>query len=380
MKIFHLITSIDKGGAETHLYSLIKKQVENRNTIFVIYLKGNGYWKKYLNKIGVRVYKINFENKFNILNFFKVFFCIEKLIIKHNPKVVHAHLTLMELFGAFLKFKLKDKFFFIITKHLDSFFLEASFGRKKFLKGIIIDKFIINQSSKVICISKQVKNYFKSKIPYSKKYSVIYYGFSSKEFKSSPDIKNKINILKNKFRIQDNDIILTNIARHVKQKSLDVLLKAHAIYLKKKKNTKLILVGKGPETKYLHNLALKLNTNQNIIWIDNYENIKDIFLLSDIFVLPSDYEGLGLVLLEAMSSKVPIIASNTSAIPEIIKNNKNGLLFKCGDYRRLVQKFEQLESNSLKKKLIENGNKFLKKNFNLNNMNSRTYDIYNSLK
>ena len=379
MKIFHLITSIDKGGAETHLYSLIKKQVENKNTVLVIYLKGNGYWKKYLNKIGVQVYKINFDNKFNIYNFFKVFFGLEKLVIKHKPKVVHAHLTSMELFGALLKFKLKNKFSFIITKHLDSFFLEASLGRKKFLKGIIFDKFIINQCSKVICISKQVKNYFQSKIPYSKKYSVIYYGFSSKDFKSSPDIKNKINILKNKYRIQKNDIVLTNIARHVKQKSLDVLLKAHAIYLKKQKNTKLILVGRGPETKYLNNLALKLNTNQNIIWIDSYENIKDIYLLSDIFVLPSDYEGLGLVLLEAMSSKIPIIASNTSAIPEIIKNNKNGLLFKRGDYKKLAQKFKQLESYSIKKKLINNGDRFLKKKFNLDNMNSLTFDIYNSL-
>ncbi len=376
MKIFHLITSIDKGGTETHLYSLIKKQVENKNTVLVIYLKGNGYWKKHLNKIGVKVYKMDFDNK---INFFRVFFGLEKLIIKHNPKIIHAHLTTMELFGALLKFKLKDKFYLVITKHLDSFFLEASFGRKRILNGSIIDKFIINQCSRVICISKQVKNYFKNKIPYSKKYSVIYYGFSSKEFKSSPDIKNKIKTLKNKYKIKKNDLVLSNIARHVKQKSLDVLLKAHALYLKKKKNTKLILVGKGPETKYLNNLAVKLNTNQNIIWIDNYENIKDIFLLSNIFVLPSDYEGLGLVLLEAMSSKIPIIASNTSAIPEIIKNNHNGLLFTRGDYKKLAQKFEQLESNSMKKKFIINGNRFLKKKFNLDNMNSLTFDIYNSL-
>lgn len=353
MKIFHLITSIDKGGAETHLYSLVKKQVENKNNVFVIYLKGNGYWKKYYNKIGVDVYKMNFNSKFNIYNFFKVFFGLEKLIVKHKPKVVHSHLTTMELFGALLKFKLKNKFFFVITKHLDSFFLEASLGRKKFLKGIMIDKFIINQSSKVICISKQVKNYFKSKIPYTKKYSVIYYGFSSKGLKSSPEIKNKINILKNKYGIKKHDLVLTNVARHVKQKSLDVLLKAHAIYLKKQKKTKLILVGKGPETKYLNNLALKLNTNQNIIWIESYENIKDIYLLSDIFVLPSIYEGLGLVLLEAMSCKIPIIASNASAIPEIIKNNYNGLLFQCGDYNKLAKKFQQLENNSLKKKTYQ---------------------------
>ena len=69
MIIFHLISSIDKGGAETHLYSLIKKQVK-RKKIYVIYLKGNDYWKKYYNKIGVKVFKINFENNLNIFNSF----------------------------------------------------------------------------------------------------------------------------------------------------------------------------------------------------------------------------------------------------------------------------------------------------------------------
>lgn len=378
MIIFHLITSVDKGGAETHLYSLIKTQVKNKNTVFVIYLKGNGYWKKYLNKIGVKVYKIPFANKYNLFNFVRVFNNLQKLIIKHKPRIVHTHLTTMELFGAILKFKLGNKFSLIVTKHLDSFFLEASFGRKKFLNGAIIDKFIINQSSKVICISKQVKNYFSKKIPYLNKYKVIYYGFSSKEFKSSSNIKGRLRELKNKYKLKKKDIILCNIARHVKQKSIDVLLKAFYIYLKKQKNSKLILVGNGPQTIKLKKIAHDLNLEKNIIWIKNYENIKDIFLLSDIFVLPSEYEGLGLVLLEAMSTKVPIIASNSSAIPELIKNNYNGFLFNKGNYKELALKLKQIENYKIKKKFIKNGYSFLKKNFNIDKMNLLTSNIYNS--
>jgi len=378
MIIFHLITSIDKGGAETHLYSLIKKQVENKNIVFVVFLKGNGYWKKYLNRIGVKVYRLNFENKLNFKNFFKVFFSLQKLIIKHKPKVVHAHLSTMELFGALLKFKLKDKFSLIVTKHLDSYFLEASFGRKNFLKGVLIDKFIIGQCTKVICISKQVKNYFSNKIPFLKKYKVIYYGFSTKEFKSSKNIENVFLKLKQKYKINKRDIILSNIARHVKQKSIDVLLKAFAIYSKDKKNVKLILVGKGPETNNLKKLSKILNVSKNICWIKNYENVKDIFLLSDVFVLPSEYEGLGLVLLEAMSSKTPIISSNTSAIPEIIKNNYNGYLFTKGDYKKLAYKLKLIENNKIKNNFKKNGINFLIKKFNLNTMHQLTMDSYNS--
>ena len=55
----------------------------------------------------------------------------------------------------------------------------------------MIDKFIINQAKKVICISNQVKNYFIKEIPAKQKYKVIYYGFSIKDFKNSSNLKIK---------------------------------------------------------------------------------------------------------------------------------------------------------------------------------------------
>ena len=378
MIIFHLISSIDKGGAETHLYSLIKKQVKEKKKIYVIYLKGNDYWKKYYNKIGVKVFKINFENNLNIFKFFFVLAKIKKIIIKYNPDIIHAHLLTMELIGAIIKFNFKDKFKFIVTKHLDSFFLEASFGHRKFLKGLIIDKFIINQSNKVICISKQVKKYFNKKIPHKNKYKVIYYGFSVFNFKSSSNIKKVLDKFRKKNKIKKNDKVFCNVARHVKQKSIHTILKAFSIYLQDKKNTKLILVGKGPETRNLKDLCDELEISRNVIWINNYENIKDIYLLSNVFILSSKYEGLGLVLLEALSSKIPIIATNTSAIPEVIKNNYNGLLFNPGDYKSLASKLKKIQKNDLRIKILKNGYNFIKKKFDLDKMNYLTNKIYRS--
>ena len=140
----------------------------------------------------------------------------------------------------------------------------------------------------------------------------------------------------------------------------------------------MILVGKGPETENLKSLAYEIGIHKNVRWIQSYENIKDIYVLSDIFVLSSEYEGLGLVLLEALSSKIPIIATNTSAIPEIIKNNYNGLLFKPGDYKNLAKKFEIIENNKLKKKFAKNGYSFIRKKFDLKKMNKLTDQIYSS--
>ena len=110
----------------------------------------------------------------------------------------------------------------------------------------------------------------------------------------------------------------------------------------------------------------------------DYENIKDIYLLSNVFILSSKYEGLGLVLLEALSSKIPIIATNTSAIPEIIKNNYNGLLFNPGDYKSLASKLKKIEKNDLRIKIMKNGYDFIKKKFDLDKMNYLTNKIYRS--
>ena len=205
MKIIHLISSIDKGGAETHLYSLIKKQVEDNFEVSLIYLKGNDYWRKFYKKLGVKTYKLNYYSKFNLFNFFTIL-KIKKIINTINPNIIHSHLSAMELAGALIKLFSKQKFKYIVTKHLDSFFLEASFGRKKFLNGSTIDKFIINRAKKVICISNQVRDHFQKITTDKNKLKKIYYGFNFNDYQFSKNYKLKIKLFKKKFKIKEKDL------------------------------------------------------------------------------------------------------------------------------------------------------------------------------
>ena len=263
-KIFHLISSLDNGGAENHLASLVKEQIKDKN-IFVIYLRGNDYWKKKLEIKGITVIKLKLERLVNIFRLIKIIFNINSLINTHKPNIVHAHLSSMELIGSIIKFSTKKKFKLIITKHLDSFFLEASNGQNNFIQGIFIDKFILNNSDQIICISKQIKKYFLEKIKIPKnKIKVIYYGLNTNDLENKK-ITNQKNIdsidLKNFF-------IICCIARHVKQKSLDFLIETFYEFQKNKDKSKLILVGSGPETKKLKKIAKKFNVNKHIIGLN----------------------------------------------------------------------------------------------------------------
>ncbi len=376
MVIFHLITSIDNGGAENHLASLAKEQSKN-NEVFVIYLRGNNYWRKRLEENKIKVYKFKLQKLFNLFSLVTVILKILNLIKTFKPDILHSHLSSMELIGAVLKVISNQKFKFIVTKHLDSFFFEASYGQNSFFKGLFLDKFILNNSDKIICISNQIKRYFLNKIDIPlKKIKIIYYGLNSKDLikkKSLPLKKIKVNEFKNIFTI-------CCIARHVKQKSLDFLIKSFYEFKKNNNKSKLIIIGSGPETKKLKNLSINLNLTDDIIWINYLENVLKILKISNVFVLPSKYEGFGLVLLEAMYAKIPIIATKVSAIPEVIKHDWNGLLIKHGDIKDLNEKLKIIKQNKINAKLIKNSQKTLIEKFNFNKMVNETSKIYKQVK
>lgn len=375
MKIFHLITSLDNGGAENHLASLAQEQVK-KNQILIIYLRGSGYWKKKLEKLGIKVINIKLNNIANLFNFVSVIFKIKNLIKYYNPDIVHAHLTSMEIISAIVKLISDNDYKYIVTKHLDSFCLEASNGQNTFIKGILIDRFILNQCDKVICISEQIKKYFSRNIKLKNKYYVIYYGLGEDSLKSK-----KIKIKKKFYEkiFLDKYFYICCIARHVKQKSIDFLIHSFQEFNKKNLKSRLILVGSGPETNNLVELSKKLQIFDKIIWIKHEENIFQILNKSNVFVLPSKYEGFGLVLLEAMYAKIPIIASRVSAIPEVIKHNWNGLLIEHGNVQDFNLKLNIIKVGKKNSIFIKNSQKTLNLKFNFNKMINETSKIYNEV-
>ena len=377
MKILHIITSLSKGGAENHLAQLVELQSkQKKNEINIIYFRGDDYWSEILKKKKIKVERFSIEKNYDFISLFfqliKIFFYIRKL----KPKIVHAHLGLSEIMSVILKKFFRLKFKLVVTKHLDSFLFEGSRGQNKFLSGIFLERIIFKVSEQIIFISKNVRSYFLSEINVpSKKISVIYYGISKNYFLKKKDVKNQKLIINKK----KNEKYILNIARHVPQKKIDLLIKSFTKYEKINKNTKLILVGKGKETQSLKILAQKMNIYEKIYWIDYTENIYELFKISDLFCLTSEYEGLGLVLLESFLAKVPIITMNRSAMKEVIKNNYSGLLLPANSSPKTLSKgiSKALHNKKFSKKIIKNGLVTLNGKFNPYKMLNLTTNIYN---
>jgi glycosyltransferase involved in cell wall biosynthesis len=91
-----------------------------------------------------------------------------------------------------------------------------------------------------------------------------------------------------------------------------------------------LLVGGGPDEAMLRSMAHGLH---NVHFTGFVSNVGDYLAMFDIFVLPSNREGLGSILLDAMQSGLPVIASRTGGIPELVHEGENGLLLAPGDVR-----------------------------------------------
>ncbi|MBN1233089.1 MAG: glycosyltransferase family 4 protein [Candidatus Coatesbacteria bacterium] len=166
------------------------------------------------------------------------------------------------------------------------------------------------------------------------------------------------------------------VGRLVERKGLPVLLKAIKI-LKEKYNLKLVVVGQGSEEKHLKKLALDLDINENVSFLGNlhHKGLDERYNKAYMFVLPAvidskgDTEGLGVVLLEAMAYKRPVIGSNLGGIVDIIIDNKTGLLVKPDDPEELANAIEKLWTDrKLAEKFAENGFKWLEEKFGWNSI------------
>ena len=363
MKILHAITSLDKGGAENHLSILSSEQAKKKNLVKIFISKNSFYWLKYLKKYKIDVIKSkNFNEKNIVFKLHKLLSDVNSLkniIETFKPDVLHAHLPYMELVSFFTMHLSSHKPKFIISKHVDNVFFKGSDGQKKNVIGSFFARIIAKKSFKIIAISKAVKNFLTSSHVglNADKIKVIYYGIDNLNLLSNNSKKFKAPYIKKK----NNELILGCIARLVPQKSIDNIIRS--LYELKNKNLKLFIVGKGPLKNDLFRLAKNLNIENQIFWIDFVDDLKTFYKSIDIFVLTSHYEGLGLVFLEEMLSKKPIVCSNLSAMPEIIKNNYNGLLVKPNEPVLLSNCIKLLFKYPLRKKLSYNGFLFVKKIF-----------------
>ena len=179
-----------------------------------------------------------------------------------------------------------------------------------------------------------------------------------------------------------------SIGRLIERKGYSYLVQAVAILKKKGVKFKLIIIGEGHEGKLLKEKiqALDLNEEVEIISFKPKADLNYFYNLCDVFVLPSitdwkgEKEGLGVVLIEAMSCKKPVIGTNSGGITDIVKDNKTGLLVTEKDPEALADAMEKLlKDKKLATRLAENGYNYVVKNLSSSKITDKVLNIYSDI-
>jgi glycosyltransferase involved in cell wall biosynthesis len=195
----------------------------------------------------------------------------------------------------------------------------------------------------------------------------------------------KLKVDREKYGFNDNDFIILCPVRLIERKGiLDIL---RAIYLLKKDipNIKLLI----PTSKLSTNdkfsqsvfeIIKKLKIENNVtIKADVFtiEDMPKVYALSDIMILPSYSEGLGIVLLESMSMRKPVIATDIPGVNEVVKKNKTGLLVPIKNPERIASSIKLLHDNKkLRDRLINNAYSMIEKEFELNKQVKKVEQLF----
>jgi len=198
-----------------------------------------------------------------------------------------------------------------------------------------------NFADKIIAISNKSKDSLQKIVIFNKKITLIYNPYLDKILK----IKK---IKKKKF----NNFNILSIGRLTKQKNFPLLINAIIKLSNKFNKINLLIIGDGNHKKKLIN---KIKYHKNIKIIKWQKKLNNHYLNSDLFVLPSYYEGLPNVLIDAVNYEIPIISTNCSGASDILQKNSGGFIIPVNNQKELEKKIIFIMKNYsiAKRKIIE---------------------------
>lgn len=293
---------------------------------------------------------------------------LRKFLDSNNIDIIHSHKYKTNVYS--LLASVSRKIPLVSTCHN---WLSENY-KMKFYEWL--DKRILNKFDKVIAVSDDIKDkILKSGISYHKVLK-IKNGVCIEKYSD----QNRRKIVRAKLGINDDKIIIGNVGRLDRNKGLTYLLRAAKLLLNEFENVVFLIVGEGPSLQELHDETERLGIRKKVIFTGYRNDIPSIFSAIDIFVLPSLIEGLPMVLLEAMASKKPVVATKAGDIPAVITHNESGLLIESGDTEQMKNALTYFLIDRKKLSLIaEKGFEIVKNGYSSERMAKEYIEVYRSL-
>jgi N-acetyl-alpha-D-glucosaminyl L-malate synthase BshA len=268
------------------------------------------------------------------------------VILNHDLDLIHAHYAIPHASAAYtakqiVKQKTGRLVPVITTLHGTDITLV---GRDKTYEPVVT--FSINESDAITAVSENLKQETLKHFEIRKEIEVIHNFVDLKRFNKKP-----LTAFKKVISAHDEKIVV-HASNFRKLKRIDDVMEIfkniHAAT-----PSKLLMVGDGPERPIAEDLARQYGIESDVRFLGKQEQMEDILAVSDLFLLPSEYESFGLVALEAMASSVAVISSNAGGLGEINIDGKTGYTANVGDVATMSARAIELLKDDAKLKAFK---------------------------
>ncbi|MDU3724526.1 MAG: glycosyltransferase family 4 protein, partial [Clostridium celatum] len=172
--------------------------------------------------------------------------------------------------------------------------------------------------------------------------------------------------VRNEFNIPKDKTILGFVGRICEIKGIVPFIREFAKHKEEFIDCRVLLVGSGEQEQEVKQLLKELQLEELFILTGFQSDVYKFYPIIDVFFLPSLYEGLPMVLLEAMAFKKPVVSMDVGSISEVIKDGQTGVLVKLGKYTDFINKLTEIKSNIvIREKLEKNAFSYVNENFNI---------------
>ena len=391
IRIIHVITRLDMGGsAQEALFTAMSLDPHH---YIVTLIKGSTLESLMTEeetkqiedqlatakKRGIKVINLpSLVRRISPLNDLKAFVSLLRLIRQSKPHIVHTHTSKAGVLGRLAAWLARVPL--IIHKPHGHVFY-GHFGPRVSRFFLLVERLLGRITHHLIALTPREGNdYINLSVSKSKNISVIHSGVDLNCFKRSTTESNP---RRNELGIPPDSLVVGYVGWLIPIKGVTHLVNAMAEVVQRYPNSLLVLVGKGDE-KGEEEIKLKeqvenLGLAENVRFLGWRPDVDEIMGCFDIFVLPSLNEGMGRVLVEAMSAGLPIVASRVGGIPDLVKDGENGLLVPPADAGALERAISDLLSDKAKRKRMGETGKRMCGPYSIEAMVEKLDDLYSRL-
>jgi glycosyltransferase involved in cell wall biosynthesis len=383
-KVLHLLNRLNRGGQEVLVYNLVRELNKLRYEHIICCLRDGGGLKEEVVRSGIRVVALDLPRRSIFLlpvflyDLYRIARKMSHLISEGEVSLIQTHLPHTDLLGCLVGRLTGTPIVmsFASNNMFSTVWGKGPFGVKFRLRMLLL-RSLSRSAERMISVGENVSEVVdRSLHPKPGKLSVIRNGVFIPQ-PVTPLDKSKV---RERLGLSPEKLVITCVGRLVPFKGQHLLIEALEMIKESHVEVRLLLVGGGPEKDNIEELVQRSGLNGKVMVLGERDDVPDILRASDLFVLPSFWEGISIALLEAMAYGLPVVATDVPGNREVLGGEENGVLVPRKDSVALKEAIVSLlENPARREELGRRSRARVERYFNFADTVAGTEEVYESI-